>query len=58
MRRLMLQVDKNQATVHWKPPEDDGGSQVLYYVMEKRDVTRKEWTKVYNIILFIRILEH
>ena len=36
------------AQVTWSPPENDGGSPVTHYILEKREVDRKTWTNVTN----------
>lgn len=32
--------------VSWAPPENDGGSPVTHYILEKREADRKTWAKV------------
>ncbi|XP_066264227.1 titin-like [Branchiostoma lanceolatum] len=39
-------VTKRTVTLKWEPPEDDGGSRVTKYRIEKRDVSRKAWQRV------------
>ena len=39
-------IDKTSATLKWTPPEEDGGSRVTGYVVEKREKGRDRWTKV------------
>ncbi|UYV83625.1 hypothetical protein LAZ67_23001758 [Cordylochernes scorpioides] len=39
-------IDKETITISWNPPEDDGGSEVTHYVVEKCDVRRKVWMEV------------
>ncbi|XP_078700696.1 titin-like [Branchiostoma floridae x Branchiostoma belcheri] len=39
-------VTKRTVTLVWQPPEDDGGSRVTKYRIEKRDVSRKAWQRV------------
>lgn len=38
-------VTKTTAQLSWLPPENDGGSAILNYIVEKREVDRKTWTK-------------
>ncbi|CAJ0936046.1 unnamed protein product, partial [Mesorhabditis belari] len=39
-------IHKEGCTLQWKPPEDDGGSDILHYVVEKMDTTRGTWQEV------------
>lgn len=39
-------VTKDSVHLTWEPPDDDGGSPLTGYVIEKRDMSRKTWTKV------------
>ena len=39
-------TSKNTATLSWKAPENDGGSLITNYVLERREATRKSWTPV------------
>lgn len=41
-------VTASQAKVHWESPQDDGGSSVNGYVIEKRETSRLAWTIVAN----------
>lgn len=33
-------------TLNWQPPESDGGSPILEYLLERREVGKKAWQKV------------
>jgi titin len=33
-------------TLAWQPPEADGGSPILEYIVERREVNKKAWQKV------------
>ena len=37
-------VDKTHIDVTWEVPESDGGSPITQYVVEKKDVAKKNWT--------------
>lgn len=39
-------IHKEGCTLSWKPPEDDGGSDIMHYVVEKMDTTRGSWQEV------------
>eukprot|EP00061_Rhincodon_typus_P019022 g48455.t1 len=36
-------VTKTSCHLSWSPPENDGGSQVTHYIVEKREADRKTW---------------
>jgi len=36
-------VTKSGCTVHWKPPEDDGGKPITGYIVEKMDSATGRW---------------
>ncbi|KAK1902396.1 Titin, partial [Dissostichus eleginoides] len=38
-------ITKTSAQLSWLPPDNDGGSQILNYIVEKREVDRKTWNK-------------
>uniref|UniRef100_A0A1I7XRB2 non-specific serine/threonine protein kinase n=1 Tax=Heterorhabditis bacteriophora TaxID=37862 RepID=A0A1I7XRB2_HETBA len=40
------EVHKEGCTLNWKPPEDNGGSDILHYVVEKMDTSRGTWQEV------------
>uniref|UniRef100_A0A1I7XS04 non-specific serine/threonine protein kinase n=1 Tax=Heterorhabditis bacteriophora TaxID=37862 RepID=A0A1I7XS04_HETBA len=39
-------IAQHQACLSWRPPVDDGGSKITNYIIEKRDLTKEEWTVV------------
>ena len=39
-------ISKNSMTLRWSAPEDDGGSKILGYTIEKREGTRRMWQNV------------
>lgn len=40
------EIHKEGCTLNWKPPADNGGSDVLHYVVEKMDTSRGTWQEV------------
>lgn len=59
---------KNSITCKWEPPLDDGGSEILNYVLEKKDSAKTEtgWVTVsstlrhckYNVLKLIEGKEY
>ncbi|KAJ8319891.1 hypothetical protein KUTeg_001478 [Tegillarca granosa] len=39
-------VTAESVTLKWQPPEDDGGSEVTGYIIERREFNRRTWQKV------------
>lgn len=39
-------------TVGWQPPENDGGTPLIEYIVERRELSKKAWQRVcYNFLL-------
>ncbi|KRY50894.1 Twitchin [Trichinella britovi] len=47
---LITDITQHSAVLQWKPPREDGGTKILYYLVEKRDLAREEWTTVANSV--------
>jgi len=45
----LTDVFADHSTVNWKPPEDDGGSPITGYVIEKMDMTRGTWVQMHDL---------
>lgn len=43
-------VTRDSVHLTWEPPDDDGGSPLTGYIVEKREVSRKTWTKVIDLV--------
>lgn len=43
-------VTKDSCTLAWNPPEDDGGSEVTNYVVERREIRSNTWVPVSNFV--------
>ncbi|XP_055900297.1 twitchin-like isoform X6 [Biomphalaria glabrata] len=43
------EVTKDSATITWKPPQDDGGSDIKGYRVEKFDMDKGKWEKVATV---------
>lgn len=39
-------ITKSGATVSWRPPKDDGGSDISHYVVEKLDTENMRWVPI------------
>jgi hypothetical protein len=39
-------VSRNRVTISWEPPRDDGGANIIAYIIERRDKKRMTWIKV------------
>lgn len=42
-------IQRSSVTVSWKPSEDDGGSPVTHYLVEKREKTKSTWSYLEKI---------
>lgn len=42
----VVEVTRHHVHLTWEAPEHDGGSPVIGYNIEKREVSRKTWVKV------------
>merc|ERR1711941_135961 len=38
----------------WKAPEDDGGAEILNYIVEKREGRKREWTQLSSTLIDTR----
>lgn len=43
---LVSDITKSTCRLRWRPPEDDGGSRVTHYVVEKQEIGKPYWTTV------------
>uniref|UniRef100_A0AC34RIM6 Twitchin n=1 Tax=Panagrolaimus sp. JU765 TaxID=591449 RepID=A0AC34RIM6_9BILA len=43
-------VTKESCTLSWNPPEDNGGSEITNYVVERRDIKNQTWVPVSNFV--------
>lgn len=39
-------IKQTTAMLSWSPPENDGGSEVTHYVVERREIDHKTWATV------------
>lgn len=50
------EVTKNSCKISWEPPESDGGSPILHYVLERREAQKKTFLPVMsrdNVLSFV-----
>ncbi|CAD6198887.1 unnamed protein product, partial [Caenorhabditis auriculariae] len=40
------EIHKEGCSLNWKPPADNGGSEILHYIVEKMDTSRGSWQEV------------
>jgi hypothetical protein len=43
-------VKKDSITISWKKPEDEGGKEILSYVVEKKDKKTDKWERVHDFV--------
>lgn len=39
-------IDKDSLKLQWEAPENDGGTPIQKYIVERRDKSEREWTEV------------
>ena len=42
----VIDIQEDSVTLQWSPPDSDGGSKLLGYVVERREVGRQQWVRV------------
>lgn len=42
-------MQRNSIGISWNPPEDDGGSPLTTYILEKKESTRTYWSNIDRI---------
>lgn len=45
-------MTKTSFTIKWEPPEDDGGADIIEYIVEMKEASKKSWQKVVQKLLF------
>lgn len=51
-------VTKSGCTLSWKPPKDDGGSEILYYAVEKQDTESMRWVPLCESVATSAEVDH
>lgn len=42
-------ITKNACQLQWRPPKDDGGSDITHYIVEKMDAENLRWVPVTEV---------
>ncbi|GLH11531.1 Titin, partial [Gryllus bimaculatus] len=42
-------ITKSSCTLYWRPPKDDGGSEIIHYAVEKLDTENMRWVPVAEV---------
>lgn len=45
----VIDHDNESATIKWEKPKDDGGAEILKYIIEKKDKNKPEWEKALEV---------
>ncbi len=45
----ITEITRNSVTLSWLPPEIDGGAAISAYIIERRELTARDWHRVARI---------
>jgi len=61
-RPAVVDYDRDLAEIHWSPSQHDGGSPILKYLIEKRELPDQTWHTVtfysYLLMIFLISADH
>ena len=42
-------MDRSSLTLNWLPPKSDGGAALISYIIEKKETSFSQWTRVARV---------
>lgn len=52
-------MTKTSFTISWQPPEYDGGTPIIEYIVDMKETSKTTWKKVFNsLIIIIQIINN